>query len=192
MSKLLNTDQQIEKLNFLVQLVKGGQDSELLTKLGSVIIYNGLVEFYAVQAARLVEQITLKKQLYEKRQPTFVPHEDTWFYDKQITTRRILKEVRKFLPFEDISTGQKYDKEVRDFLKTANEFLDYRNSLIHRLGSSRTDLEDVRHCCDKTIQIYQRVIETQRTMFETLAPYRFSEKEIDFFYGKRVELKSNS
>ncbi|GAI63762.1 unnamed protein product, partial [marine sediment metagenome] len=56
-----------------------------------------------------------------------------------------LKEIRKFLPFEDISTGQKYDKEVRDFLKTANEFLNYRNSLIHRLASPKTDLEGIRH-----------------------------------------------
>ncbi len=184
MSKLLNTDQQIEKLNFLEQLAKGVQDSELLTKLGSVIIYNGLIEFYAVQAARLIEQIILKKQLREKRQSAFIPHEDTWFYDKQITTRRILKEIKKFLPFEDITTGQKYDKEVRDFLKAANEFLDYRNSLIHRLGSPRTNLVGVRHCCDKTIQIYQRVIETQRIMFEALAPYRFSEKEIKIFYNE--------
>ncbi len=190
MSKLLNTDQQIEKLSFLMQLAEGSHDSDLLTKLGAIVIYHGLVECFAIQAARLVEQIILKKQLYEKRQPTFVPHEDTWFYDKQITTRRILKEIRKFLPFEDISTGQKYDKEVRDFLKTANEFLNYRNSLIHRLASPKTDLEGIRHCCDKATQTYQKVIQTQKIMFETLAPYRFSQKEIDFFYGKNLRLKS--
>jgi len=189
MSKLLNTDQQIQKLNFLEQLAKDNLDSELLAKLGSVIIYNGLVEFYAVQAARLVEQITLKYQLLEKRQPTFTPHEDTWFYDKQISTRIILKEIKKFLPFKDISTGQKYDEEVRNFLKAANEFLDYRNSLIHRLASPRTDLEDIKHCYDNLIKIYQQVIRTQRIMFEALAPYRFSEKEIDFFYGKGGGIK---
>ena len=175
-----------------MQLDEGRHDSDLLTKLGSIIVYNGLVEFFAVQAARLLEQIILKKQLYEKIQPTFAPREDTWFYDKQISTRKILKEIKRFLPFEDISTGQKYDKEVRNFLKAANEFLNYRNSLIHRLASPRTDLEDIGHCCDKIIQIYQKVIQTQRIMFETLGPYRFSEKEIDFFYGKRDGTKSNS
>ena len=65
-----------------MQLAEGSHDSDLLTKLGAIVIYHGLVECFAIQAARLVEQIILKKQLYEKRQPTFVPHEDTWFYDK--------------------------------------------------------------------------------------------------------------
>jgi len=188
-SKLLNTDQQIQKLNFLEQLVKGNHDPELLTKLGSVIIYNGLVEFYAVQAARLIEQIILKTQLYEKRQPTFVPHDDTWFYDNQISTRRILKEIKRFLPLEDIKTGQKFDDKVINFLKEANEFLNYRNSLIHRLASPRTDLENIKHCCDELIKIYQQVIQTQRIMSEALGPYRFSEEEIDFFYGKRGRIK---
>ena len=189
MSKVLSTDQQIDKLNYLEQLAKGSHDTELLIKLGSVIIYNGLVEFYAVQAARLLEQIILKAQLYEKREPTFKPRDDTWFYDNQISTRRILKEIKRFLPFEDIKTGQKFDDEVINFLKAANKFLDYRNSLIHRLASPRTDLEDIRHCCDKITQIYQRVIQTQRIMFETLGPYRFSQREIELFYGKKGGIK---
>jgi hypothetical protein len=184
-SKLLNTDQQIEKLNFLDKLAEGSQDSDLLDKLGSVIIYNGLVEFYAVQAARLLEQGILKSQLHEQKEPSFKPHEDSWFYDKQISTRRILKEIKKFLPLKDKNTGQEFDDEVTNFLKSANEFLNYRNSLIHRLASPRTDLEGVEHCVNKLIQIYQQVVQTHRIMFETLGPYRFSEKEIDFFYGKR-------
>ncbi|GAI63763.1 unnamed protein product, partial [marine sediment metagenome] len=48
----------------------------------------------------------------------------------------------------------------------------------------------IRHCCDKATQTYQKVIQTQKIMFETLAPYRFSQKEIDFFYGKNLRLKS--
>ena len=102
-----------------------------------------------------------------------------------------MKEIKKFLPFEDMNTGQKYDKEVRDFLKAANEFLNYRNSLIHRLASPRTDLEDVRHYCDKAIQIYKRVIQAQKTMFEAVAPYSFSEKEIKIFHCRKGEAKSN-
>ena len=166
-------------------MAKGSHDTKLLNKLGSVVIYNGFVEFFAIQAARLLEQIILKTQLYEKREPTFKPRYDTWFYDNQISTRRILKEIKKFLPFEDIKTGQKFDEEVTNFLKAANKFLDYRNSLIHRLASPRTDLEDIKHCCDALIENYQRVIETQRIMFEALQPYRFSEKELELFYGKR-------
>ena len=189
MSKVLNTEQQIQKVNILEKLVKGEHDTGLLAKLGSVIIYNGLVEFYAVQAARLLEQIILKSHLHKKKRPTFTPHDDTWFYDNQISTRRILKEIKRFLPFEDIKTGQKFDDKVTNFLKSANEFLNYRNSLIHRLASPRTNLEDVGHCCDKVIQIYQRVVETHRTMCEALASYRFSEKEIEFFYGKKGEPK---
>lgn len=184
MSKKLDTDQQINKLNFLAEVANGAHDTELLNKLGATLIYEGFVEFYAVQAARLLEQILLKTQLHEKKQLTFNPHDDTWFYDKQISTRRILKEIKRFLPFEDINTGQKFDTEVRNFLKAANEFLNYRNSLIHRLASPRTDLDNIKHCCDKLIQIYQQVVETQKIMFEALQPYRFSEKEIELFYGK--------
>jgi hypothetical protein len=178
-------DQQIQKLTFLEQLAKDRHDSELLAKLGSVVIYNGLVEFWAVQAARLLEQILLKSQLHEGKQPTFTPHEDAWFYDNQISTRRILKEIKRFLPLENTKSEQKYDEEVGNFLKAANEFLDYRNSLIHRLASPRTDLEDIKHCCDKLIEIYQQVAQAQKIMLETLRPYRFSEKEIEYFYGKQ-------
>ncbi len=189
MSKVLNTDKQIQKLSFLMKLAEGSNESDLLTKLGSIVIYNGLVEFFAVQAARLLEQIILKPQLQEKGQPTFVPHDDAWFYDKQISARRILKEIKKFLPFKNMSTGKNYDDEIRNFLQASNEFLDYRNSLIHRLASPKTDLEDIRHCCDRAIQIYQKVIETQKIMFEALAPYGFSKKETDFFYGKKPKTK---
>ena len=185
MSEILNTDQQIQKLTFLEQLAKGKHDPELLAKLGSVVIYNGLLEIWAVQAARLLEQILLKSQLHEGKKPTFTPHEDAWFYDNQISTRRILKEIKRFLPFKDTKSGQKYDEEVKNFLKIANEFLDYRNSLIHRLASPRTDLEDIKYCCDKLIETYQQVTQSQRIMFETLRPYRFSEKEIEYFYGKQ-------
>jgi len=182
-SEILNTDQQIQKLAFLEQLAKERYDSELLAKLGSVVIYNGLVEFWAVQAARLLEQILLKSQLHEGKHLAFTPHEDAWFYDNQISTRRILKEIKRFLPLRDIKSGQKYDEEVSNFLKAASKFLDYRNSLIHRLASPRTDLEGIKHCCDKLIEIYQQVVQMQRIMFETLGPYRFSEKDVEYFYG---------
>ena len=185
MNELLNTDQQIQKLAFLAQLAEEGSDPELLAKLGSIVIYTGFVEFLAVQAARLLEQILLKSQRQQGKQPTFTPHEDAWFYDNRISTRRILKEIKRFLPFKDIKSGQKYDEEVRNFLKAANEFLGYRNSLIHRLASPRTDLEDIKHCCDKLTEIYQQVTQTQRIMFETLRPYRFSKKDIEYFYGKQ-------
>jgi len=191
MHNILNTDQQIQKLAFLEQLAKGKHDSELLAKLGSVVIYNGLVEIWAVQAARLLEQILLKSQLHEGKQPNFTPHEDVWFYDNQISTRTILKEIKRFLPLKDTKSGQKYDEEVENFLNEANEFLNYRNSLIHRLASPRTDLEDIKHCCDKLIEIYQQVVKKQGIMFETLGQYRFSEKEIEYFYGKRGKKEIN-
>jgi hypothetical protein len=188
-NKLLNIDQQIEKLNLLTQFAEGTLDSEILGRLGSMIIYSGLVELYAIQAARLLEQIILKSQLHERGQTTFKPHEDVWFYDNQISTRRILKEIKKFIPFEDSKTGQRYDKEVKEFIKASNEFLDYRNSLIHRMASPRTKIEDIRHCCDKIEQLYQEVTQYHRIMSENLGPYRFSEKEIEFFYGKGNENK---
>jgi hypothetical protein len=190
MRKLLNTNQQIQKLSFFMQLAESRKDPDLLMKLGSIIIYEGVVESLAVQAARLLEQIILKAQLNKKEQPTFIPHDEAWFYDKQIYTRIILKEIKRFLPFMDINTGKKFDQEVIDFLKAANDFLDYRNSVIHRLGSPRTNLEDFISCCDKLIDIYKHVIKTNKIMFESLAPYRFSQKELNFFYGNKNEIKN--
>ena len=190
MKKVLNTDQQIQKLNFLEKLVKDEKDTGLLANLGSVLIYCGLVEFWAIQAARLVEQTILKAKLYEKRQLTFTPHEDCWFYDRRISTSRILKGLKKLLPsFKDARTGQKYDKEVKNFLTAANEFLSYRNALVHRLASPKINLEDIGRYCDKATQIYQRVVATHRAMCEALAPFRFSEKEIEFFYGMEMKPK---
>ncbi len=189
MKKVLNTDQQIQKISILEKLAKGREESGLLAQLGSVLIYSGLVEFWAVQAARLHEQIILKSQLYEKKHPTFAPHDDTWFYDNQVSTRRILKEIKKFLPLKNTKAGQEFGYKVQNFLETANKFLDYRNALIHRMASPKTELEAIGTYCDKAVQLYQKVVKSHRIMCEALAPYRFSDREIEFFYGKRAEPK---
>jgi hypothetical protein len=190
--RLLDTNQQLKKLTFMMQLAEGKKDPDLLMKLGSIVIYEGIVEFTAIQAARLIEQIILKAQLRKKEQPAFTPHDDAWFYDEQISTRRILREIKKLLPFEDIDKGINYDQEVKDFLKAGNDFLNYRNSIIHRLGSPRTKLEDFIGCCDHLIDIYKQVITTNKTMFESLVPYRFSQKELHFFFGNTKDTKNTN
>jgi len=102
MSKELNTDEMIKKLNILTSLAKEKETSKnIVDRLGVVMIYSSMVDFYLIQVARLAEQIILKTQLLDGA-VTFQPHEDSWFFDRQIRSRRIISEIKKLLPFKAV------------------------------------------------------------------------------------------
>jgi len=100
MSKELNTDEKIDKLNILSKLARKKENSkDIIEMIGVVTVYSSMVDFTLVQAARLAEQILLKGKLADGKK-TFLPHEDIWFFDHQIRSRVILKEIKKLLPFK--------------------------------------------------------------------------------------------
>ena len=102
MSKELKTDEMIKKLNILTSLAKEKETSKnIVDRLGVVMIYSSMVDFYLIQAARFAEQIILKTQLLDGA-VTFQPHEDSWFFDRQIRSRRIISEIKKLLPFKAV------------------------------------------------------------------------------------------
>lgn len=181
----LDSKKQIKKLNFLAELANSKRNGDLTSKLAAFTIFNGFIDFYSIQAARLIEQIILKAQLAENKPLVFSPHEDEWFYDNRVSTRRILKEIKKLLPFHDRKNPEK-DREINErtdnLLQLVNKFLDYRNAVIHRLGNPNTSLDDLINCCDRALDYYDKVRVAHREMVEILRPYRFSEKEIDYFY----------
>ena len=189
--KLLSTDEQIAKLTHLTAIAEAAaSEPELIKRLGAVMIYAGEVDFIAIQAARLVEQIMLKAALTEEKEPPFQPHDDTYFYDNQVSTRLILKGIEKLLPFrsvhpeEDDAAGRVNQLTSR-FLQAAHDFLNYRNAIIHHLASPKKTLDDIDALCDKAIATFHRVWDSQRDFFEAAGPYRFGPRELEYFYGDR-------
>ena len=75
--------------------------------------------------------------------------------------------------------------EINNFLMLSNKSLDYRNAIVHRLGSSDTTLKNIEHCCDKISSYYEKVSTAQKGMFGILQRYRFSQGEINYFYDNR-------
>ena len=191
MKKELTTDEKIAKLNYLSKLAREKEkNKDVIEKIGVVTIYSSMVDFTLVQAARLVEQIQLKDKLFGGKEITYQPHEDSWFYDHQIRSRTILKELKKLLPFkamkqEDEKKAKAVNDSATEFITAADKFLTLRNSIIHHILNPKKDMKNVEDNLDKTIILFHKFMEIQKRFFDTSRPYRFSEKEIEFFYGKQ-------
>ena len=96
MVQTLNTDRQIDKLCTADNIAENASKSaDIDRRLGAFLLYAGFVDCLAIQAVRLLEQIVLKKLLVEAGNTSFQPHSDIFFYDKQVSTRRILNVIKK-------------------------------------------------------------------------------------------------
>ena len=188
MPKELNTDEMIKKLNILTALAKEKETSKnIIDRLGVVVIYSSMVEFDLVQAARLIEQIILKKQFLDGT-VGFQPHEDSWFFDQQVRSRKIISEIKKILPFkavkpQDENVAKKITELIKDFLSVAGKYLTSRNLIFHHLTNPKKNLKDIEMEIEKTVTNFHKVTEARIKFFELAQPYRFSEKEIQYFYG---------
>ena len=191
--KKLNTDQMIEKLNKINKLASEAVASEdFIKKLGGITLYAGMADFLAIQSARLLEQVILKAQLAEGEEPSFKPHEDTYFYDERINTRRIVKEIEKFRPFE-ISDSNKFSGDIQKinnlakaYIESTEKFLNYRNAIVHHVGSSKKTWDGIVKLVDKAIVAFKDMEAAHRLFFESMQPYRFGPNEINYFYGKAL------
>jgi len=189
--KLLSTDEQIDKLTYLTRVADAAAtEPDLVKRLGAITIYAGEVDFWAIQAARLVEQVVLKGAVAEGKEPAFQPHDDTYFYDNQIDTRRILHEIKKLLPLRSVDPeGEEAAARVSElagkFLKAANGFLNYRIAIVHHMTSPKNTLDDVNSLCDKAISASREVRACHREFSEAAAPYRFGPRELEYFYSSR-------
>ncbi len=187
--RVLSSEEQIKKLNFFdVISINASKSKDLISKIGAVTIFSGFIDFQAVQAARLLEQIILKNQLSQDKTPTFNPHEDSFFYDKKVNTRNILKVIKTHLPLSSINLSKEKIDEInnitKEFLKEVHEFLDKRNVLIHHIGNPKKDAQDFEKTTDELINKYHECRNSNRKFTEILAPFRFSQKEVDYFYKK--------
>lgn len=188
MTKKLSTTDQIEKLESLIKKAKLREKSpNIVDKMGVVTIYSSAIDFALIQSARLLEQIVLKKEL-SVGIPTFEPHEDDWFFDQQIRSRKIITEIKKKFPFttpksKDEDIVKKINKLGIEFLKESDKFLTFRNKIMHHLFSPKYDLNKILSTIEKTILQYHKVIETYKNFTSVVYPYRFGPKEIRYFYG---------
>lgn len=190
--RLLTTNGQINKLQEATRLaLDAAKSPDVVKRIGSFLLFSGMVDFLAIQAARLIEHIILKGQMAEGRTPTFHPHEDTFFYDRAISTRKILKEVRRLIgtltvPAPDQEPEAKRVKRLgKEMVEKGLEFLSFRNPIVHHLGNPRKNFEDVVELSDKALKSYEVFREAHKVFFEAAAPYRFGDAELDHFYGKR-------
>jgi len=189
-NKPLSTDEQIEKLNFVERVANEAATSDdIVRKIGAVTFYAGLADFYTIQIARLIEQVILKAQLEAGEGPKFTPRSDSYFYDNRVDTRSILNVIKKqILPFEVGSPGSVLDAQrandlASTFIAKTEKFLNYRNAIIHHLGSPKMSLGKLNTLCDKAIQAYKDFQRAHTALCEAVQPYRFGEKELLYFYG---------
>lgn len=188
--KPISTDEQIEKLSKVMRMAEEAAASDdIVRRIGAVTLYAGLVDFLTIQLARLIEQVILKSQLAADEKPKFIPSSDSSLYDKRIDTRMIVNEIKKnILPFRAASTDSAVSAEqanalAQTLIKKTNKFLNYRNEIIHHVGSPKMTLRKLNILCDKAIVAYGDFRHSHTAFFEAVQPYRFSEKELLTFYG---------
>jgi len=190
MSKELNTGEMLKKLATLTNLANEKETSKnIIDRLGVVTVYSNMVDFYLIQTARLVEQIILKKQVLDKTVRS-QPHENSWFFDQQVPSRRIISRIKKILPFkavkpQDETIAKETTESVTDFLSIADKYLTSRNLIFHHLTNPKKTLKDIETEIEKTITNFHKFIKAHTKLFELAQPYRFSEKEIQYFYGNK-------
>ena len=79
--KLLSTDEQMKKLEHVMRMAEDAAASDdIVRRIGAVTLYAGLVDFFTIQLARLIEQVILKSQLAAGEKPKFIPSTDSYFF----------------------------------------------------------------------------------------------------------------
>ncbi len=188
--KIISTDEQIQKISKLQKLANEAVKSkEIIERLGGITVYAGIADYLAVQSARLLEQIILKSELSQHKQPSFQPKDDSYFYDKRVSTRSIVKEIRRFLPVSvcdgSLHDIQRVNEVVEIYLCATEDFLDYRNALLHHMCSPKTTEISISDLIEKTITSFVKMRQSHQNFFETWGPYRFGLNEMEYFYGNK-------
>ncbi len=152
-------------------------------------VYSNMVDFYLIQMARLAEQIILKKQSLDGT-IRFEPHEDSYFFDQQVRSRKIISVIKKILPFkavkpQDETVAKEITEAMTDFLSIAGKYLTSRNLIFHHLTNPKKTLKDIEVEIQKTITNFHKFKKAHTRLFELARPYRFSEKENQYFYGDK-------
>ena len=179
-------DRNIEKLDFLTKQAEiKSQSNDLVDILGASTIYTGLVDFFIIQSARVVEQIIAKEQLFNLNNTSLELHHDVWFFDKKVSSRKILTEIEKLVPFknrDDLKEIEEINETIGIFLKSGHVFLDNRNKIIHGLGNPANSLDELENICKEGFLLYKDFEEKHATISLKLAPYTLTEEQRKLVY----------
>ncbi|MBI5133304.1 MAG: hypothetical protein HZA83_01190, partial [Thaumarchaeota archaeon] len=151
MDQVSERDKQIQKIEKVLKLAGDAEKSEDICKrFGAFLLYAGLMDFFIIQAARLLEQIVLKDQLNKGQYPSFKPNEDIDFYrsyNYKKSSRNILNGIRKMLPFKHHDPT--HAKEAAQTTDLANKMIDlglnffhHRDRVVHHIGNPEKSFED--------------------------------------------------
>lgn len=177
---------QVSKLNSVSKLIESVHPTDdILKRLGAFLLYTGLVDFMAIQAAKLSEQLIAKQYLENKKTVPFELHNDLFFYNAKISTNRIFFELKRILRFSsDINKDNADDinKLGAEMVKQGEKFLRLRNKLVHGIGDSRIQLSDWQACADSAIIRFRKFEIVQRKFFEAAAPFRLTAEQIKVCY----------
>jgi hypothetical protein len=179
-----NNVQKLKDLLKLANVKKEGTD--LFDFIAAFTIYTSAVDFFTIQSARLLEQIIAKGKLENNENLNFEVHLDSWFYENKVSTRRILIEIQKFLPFTDEKKPEntkELNEVIKNFLNSAHNFLDNRNKIIHGMGNPQNSLEDVQRFCKESFSLYKDFQKKHEIMSLMLAPYSLTADQRKLLYS---------
>jgi hypothetical protein len=189
--RIMSTDESLNKLNKILQMAgEAANSGDIIRRIGAVALYAGMVDFYTIQAARLIEQIILKSQITAGEKPKFKPNSDSYFYDNRKDTREILDGIEKIIPFGAGSPGSATDAEkanalIEELIAKISRFLNYRNAVLHHSCSPKMTLEELSVICNKAILSFKDIERSHTAFFNVVQPYRFSGRELSHFYGPK-------
>jgi len=188
--EFLSTDEQVAKLSKLHdKATEAVKSNNLIEKLGGITIFAGITEFYVIQVARLIEQVILKSELAQNKNPSFQPKDDSYFYDERVSTRTIIKVIEKFFPFKLHGNSEgdesKINAVAKKYLESVGKFLNYRNALLHHIGSPKISENKIFELIQKSIDSFFTTMESQQEFFKTWQPFRFGSNELKYFYNPK-------
>lgn len=174
---------QFEKMEYLNSLIQEFSNSNnFVNKLALVTIEAGFADFYAIQLARALEQCIIKFQIQNKKDFQ-VPHEDTFFYDEKILTRKILNTIEKEILNQLID--QNIIEGLSKYLKNAHAFLNERNVVLHNTGDPKFSKENIISLVENYNQLFSKMIKNHSHIMEQLSPYTLTESQRKTVYSDR-------
>lgn len=183
---MLKPDENLELINYYTNLAdKAILSDDFVKKMGGLTIYAGIMDFLAIQVARSIEQVILKEASFNNKPNPFedptVPHEDRWFYENKVSTRRILKETAKFA--KQITSHNEIVKHTMDMCEAGEDFLNHRITAIHFIGNPRITKEKMEEAVKEAINSYYD-FKNFLTLFKgKIFPFTFSLEERKKYYG---------
>jgi len=185
---LITKEEQLVKINELISKAnQAAASSDFVTKLGGLTLFAGNIDYLAIQVARAMEQAVLRYDLIEKRPLSKqvqdgIPHEDEWFYDNKVSTRKILKISINYLP-NITGPHESLKEKIREMCECGETFLNHRITAIHFLGNPRISKEKMEDAVHKAVATHNEFMLKYKSFREEIQPYLFTSSDKQYFFS---------